>query len=146
MRVGEYRGTKRHPYHISAGGVVWQKSGDDKIDVLLLHRFKSEHWHCDSWHLPKGTRHYGETLKQTAIQEIEEGTGYRVETGKRSVFSNRLMKRTEQLLTRKIIIIFASHLIRLGGGVTEHGGVRWVGILKAKKLLTDESAWEKRKK
>ncbi len=62
--------------HISSGGVVY-KEQNKKIKYLVMYRKKT-----DSWHLPKGTKNYGENLKDTARREIKEETGQKVKLEK----------------------------------------------------------------
>ncbi|MBE7517647.1 MAG: NUDIX hydrolase [Thermoflexaceae bacterium] len=63
---------------VSAGGVVWRRSPDGQVQVVVCGR-QSE----DSWGLPKGTPDAGESLEQTAQREVEEETGLRVRVGEK---------------------------------------------------------------
>jgi len=53
----------------TAGGVVWRRNAQDKIEILLIQDAK------DRWTIPKGHIEEGETAKQTAEREIGEETG-----------------------------------------------------------------------
>jgi 8-oxo-dGTP pyrophosphatase MutT (NUDIX family) len=55
---------------IAAGGIVI----DDENRVLLVHRPR-----YDDWSFPKGKLDSGESPLETAIREVREETGYRVE-------------------------------------------------------------------
>jgi 8-oxo-dGTP pyrophosphatase MutT (NUDIX family) len=55
----------------ASGGVLVHEG-----EVLLVHRPK-----YDDWSLPKGKPHGDETDEATALREVEEETGYRVELG-----------------------------------------------------------------
>ena len=60
----------------SAGGVVLKHNNDGKLSVALCHR------RSDSlWALPKGTPEEGESVGDTAVREVTEETGLRVELG-----------------------------------------------------------------
>src|SRR5258708_30577107 len=63
---------------VSAGGVVWRRLPEGRLEVVLCGR------HSDAvWGLPKGTPDKGETLEQTALREVREETGLLVEIGAR---------------------------------------------------------------
>jgi 8-oxo-dGTP pyrophosphatase MutT (NUDIX family) len=57
-----------HPV-LAAGGVVWRRTGDGDIEVVLVHRPR-----YDDWSLPKGKLDPGETDEQAALREVEEET------------------------------------------------------------------------
>jgi 8-oxo-dGTP diphosphatase len=61
----------RTAHDVSAGGVVFRVEGR-AIEVVLVGR-------DDRWNLPKGTPELGETLPQTAMREVTEETGLRVQ-------------------------------------------------------------------
>jgi 8-oxo-dGTP diphosphatase len=60
----------------AAGGVVWRRGGDDRPEVLLVHRPA-----YDDWTFPKGKREKGETDEACAVRELEEETGLRCRLG-----------------------------------------------------------------
>ena len=61
---------------VSAGGIVYRKDADS-IFVVVCGR------NCPiSFNLPKGTPEPHETRGQTALREVEEETGLRVQLGK----------------------------------------------------------------
>ncbi|HET7489887.1 MAG TPA: NUDIX hydrolase [Acidimicrobiales bacterium] len=55
----------------AAGGVVW-RTGDDGVEVLLVHRPK-----YDDWTLPKGKADGDELDEDCALREVREETGLR---------------------------------------------------------------------
>jgi 8-oxo-dGTP pyrophosphatase MutT (NUDIX family)/phosphohistidine phosphatase SixA len=59
----------------AAGAVCWRRI-EDRIEVLLIHRTRRK-----DVSLPKGKVDPGETLPETAVREIEEETGLRVNLG-----------------------------------------------------------------
>jgi 8-oxo-dGTP pyrophosphatase MutT (NUDIX family) len=56
----------------AAGGVVWRRGDDGRVEVLLVHRPK-----YDDWTLPKGKLDAGERYQDAARREVEEETGVR---------------------------------------------------------------------
>lgn len=67
-------GTPRQPVEkaVSAGGVVYRRSGDD-TEVVICGRDSD-----GVWGLPKGTPDPGESLEETAVREVSEETGLHV--------------------------------------------------------------------
>ncbi len=58
----------------AGGGVIWRtKRG--ALQVFLIHRPDRD------WSVPKGKREPGESMKQCALREVEEETGFRCELG-----------------------------------------------------------------
>jgi 8-oxo-dGTP pyrophosphatase MutT (NUDIX family) len=60
----------------AAGGVVWRRTSNDKVKVLLVHRPR-----YDDWSLPKGKLDDGESARSAALREVEEETGLRCKAG-----------------------------------------------------------------
>ena len=54
----------------AAGGVVWRRSGDGPVLVLVVHRPR-----YDDWSLPKGKADDGELDADCALREVREETG-----------------------------------------------------------------------
>jgi 8-oxo-dGTP pyrophosphatase MutT (NUDIX family) len=54
----------------AAGGVVWRRSPEGRLEVLLVHRP-----HYDDWSLPKGKLDPGETAEEAAVREVHEEAG-----------------------------------------------------------------------
>lgn len=62
----------------AAGAVVWQPGPDSTVEIAVIHRPR-----YDDWSLPKGKVDRGETEPLTAVREILEETGHRVQLGSR---------------------------------------------------------------
>jgi 8-oxo-dGTP pyrophosphatase MutT (NUDIX family) len=58
---------------VSCGGLPVRRRGG-RIEILLIKQFA----HKDSWGIPKGHMHEGETHEQTALREIREEAGIEV--------------------------------------------------------------------
>ena len=61
---------------MAAGGVVWRRSGDGVLEVVLVHRPR-----YDDWSLPKGKLDPGETDEQAALREVREECSIEAELG-----------------------------------------------------------------
>jgi len=119
----EYRAAPGGPiYHISAGGVVYKKFGNEYKFLLLGRRNKAG---TIVYHLPKGTLHVGETLEHCAVREIAEEAGVVVLLksyigGRHAVFDY------EDVQYDKIIHYFiASYVQEAGEMDDEHDFRQW---------------------
>lgn len=63
---------------VSAGGVVWRRTTAGDVEVVLCGRTADR-----VWGLPKGTPDADEPIEATAIREVQEETGLKVEPGPR---------------------------------------------------------------
>ncbi len=63
---------------VSAGGVVWRRSPEGDVEVVVCGRRSDQFWG-----LPKGTPEGDEGLEGAAQREVEEETGLRVRVGER---------------------------------------------------------------
>jgi 8-oxo-dGTP pyrophosphatase MutT (NUDIX family) len=62
----------------SCGGLPWRLR-EGKLEVLLIKQFA----HKDSWGIPKGHMHEGETAEQCALREVREEAGVEIVLGPR---------------------------------------------------------------
>lgn len=60
----------------AAGGVVWRRSPQGALEILLVHRPR-----YDDWTVPKGKLGAGEPHAAAALREVEEETGLRCALG-----------------------------------------------------------------
>jgi 8-oxo-dGTP pyrophosphatase MutT (NUDIX family) len=118
---------------VSAGGIVY-RHGAEEAEVVLCGRPSR-----GLWALPKGTPEPSETLEQTALREVSEETGLRVEievkVGEieywftRAEVGKRFRKRVHHYLMRPI-----------GGDTADHDAeydeVRWFPVTEARQRLT----------
>lgn len=117
---------------VSAGGVVY-RLGEQGLEVVLCgHRAEG------LWLLPKGTPEAGETLQETAVREVEEETGLRVEIERkigsmRYEFSGSNGTRYHKRVLHHLMTPVSGHLSRHDG---EFDDVRWFPTEEALRLLT----------
>lgn len=64
------------PPVLAAGGVVWRRDGNGRLQVVLIHRAR-----YDDWSLPKGKLDPGETDEEAARREVREETTLVTELG-----------------------------------------------------------------
>ncbi len=139
----EYRTTKDWPYHVSAGGVIYQIENQE-TEILLLYRsakFNSEtnREAKDTWHLPKGTLHYGETIEDCAIREIREEASVEVEI--QAYLGSRIADwQSESCHKIKNAHYFLMKYLGESDGAMddEHESKGWFPLHKAKDLLPFE--------
>ena len=60
----------------AAGGILWRRSDDGTVEVLVVHRPR-----YDDWSFAKGKCDPGETFAETAEREVLEETGFSVAFG-----------------------------------------------------------------
>lgn len=61
---------------VSAGGLIWRRYGDGKIEVVLVRPTGKE-----TWVLPKGHVEPGESVLDAALREAREESGLKVKAG-----------------------------------------------------------------
>lgn len=65
------------PVQVRAAGGLVLRTGDDGIEVAVVHRPR-----YDDWSLPKGKVDPGETDEECALREVREETGLRCRLGR----------------------------------------------------------------
>lgn len=115
----------------SAGGVVHRTEGG-RLEIVLVRRRQPP-----LWALPKGTPDSGETLAETAIREVSEESGLRVEIEEpiRAISYFFVHGRTR---FHKTVHFYLMH--PTGGRLEDHDHefdeVRWLQIDEALRLMT----------
>jgi len=126
---------KQEKIHISSGGIIYKIFPNKEIRILLLYRKRT-----NSWHLPKGTKENKESLEKTALREVTEETGYKVEKEK---YLGKLPSFKEDKTPKITHYYLMKPVKRLANHDKEHDRLEWVGIEKAKKLLSQFRKFEK---
>lgn len=113
----------------AAGGVVWRRTHDHDIEIVLVHRPT-----YDDWTLPKGKRSRRETDEQAALREVEEETGLRCHLGP-ELSSTRY---TDAKGRPKIVRYWAMGVDRQQAWSPNHeiDDWKWVVESEAEKILT----------
>ncbi|MEX1045888.1 MAG: NUDIX hydrolase [Actinomycetota bacterium] len=127
-------------YEVSAGGVVYRRSGEQVKVVLASRRTRKGDL---AWGLPKGLIEEGEPQEETARREVREETGLEAEIeaplGKISYFYV-----WEGVRIRKVVHFFLMQVT--GGDVSRHDHemeeVRWFPLDEAVKLASYKSERE----
>ncbi len=116
----------------AAGAVVWRVV-DGKLKILLIHRTKYR-----DITLPKGKVDPGEMLAQTAVREVHEETGIRVNLGVPVGVSRYFMRPKRQKVVHYWAAEATDAAIRRSTFVpnSEIAALEWVGLKKARKLLS----------
>lgn len=116
----------------AAGAVVWRLT-DDKLRVLLIHRTKYR-----DVTLPKGKVDPGEMLAQTAVREVHEETGIRVDLGVPVGVSRYFMRPKRQKVVHYWAAEATEAAIRKSTFVPNHeiAALEWVSLKKARKNLS----------
>jgi 8-oxo-dGTP pyrophosphatase MutT (NUDIX family) len=113
----------------AAGGVVWRR-GPKGLEVLLIHRPR-----YGDWSFPKGkAKGEAESDEETALREVEEEVGLRLEPGPELESTRYRDSKGRQ----KVVRYWAMELpdgedAIAGDGVDE---VRWAGLDEAEQRLT----------
>ena len=119
---------------LAAGGVVWRRTADATVEVLVVHRPK-----YDDWSLPKGKLRSREHRVDAALREVQEETGLRVRIGKELPSASYVDRNGND----KIVWYWAME--PLEGQFEPHDEVdeiRWVPFARLRQLLTYERDME----
>ncbi|HHY07123.1 MAG: NUDIX domain-containing protein [Lawsonella sp.] len=111
---------------LAAGAVVWRKTTEGEIEVLLEHRPN-----YDDWSLPKGKLDSGESPLLAAVREIYEETGYHVRLGK---FLRRIHYPNSRKNVEKVVYFWSAEAV--GGEFVPNGEVDKVAWVSVEKALT----------
>lgn len=116
----------------AAGAVVWRLV-DAKLCILLIHRTKYR-----DVTLPKGKVDPGEMLAQTAVREVHEETGIRVDLGVPVGVSRYFMRPRRQKVVHYWAAEATEDAIRSSTFVPnqEIAAIEWVSLKKARKNLS----------
>ena len=126
--------TQRRVEHlVSAGGVVYRIAGD-QVEVVICGIGNPP-----IWGLPKGTPNPGESLEQTAIREVTEETGLRVEAGSYiDSITYWFVRGTDHVRCQKRVHFYL--MSPKGGSLSLHDlefdEVEWVSASEALKTLS----------
>ena len=112
----------------AAGGVVWRRSAEGVIEVLLVHRPR-----YDDWTVPKGKLDPGEPHPDGALREVEEETGLRCALGPELVSTSYHDRRGRPKHVRYWAMTPVDGRFTPTDEVDE---VRWLPVEKAAELLT----------
>lgn len=114
----------------AAGGVVWRRTAQHVVDVLLIHRP-----HRQDWSLPKGKRRRNESALECAIREVHEETGMRATIGHELPGTRYTDRKGRQKQVRYWSMHQPEGLFRPNGEVDE---IRWLRLERVGELLTYE--------
>lgn len=116
----------------AAGAVVWRLV-EDKLCVLLIHRTKYR-----DVTLPKGKVDPGEMLAQTAVREVHEETGIRVNLGVPVGISRYFIRPKRQKVVHYWAAEATEEAIRASTFLPnkEIAALEWVSLKKARKNLS----------
>jgi 8-oxo-dGTP pyrophosphatase MutT (NUDIX family) len=119
----------------SAGGIVCRYMSSGEIEVLLVGGTESE---AQYWGFPKGKQEPGEIIEATAVREILEETGIRVELLALAGISMYDFANASGKIRHKIVRFYLARPLGpdMPGGDSEHREIRWVPIEQAYRLLT----------
>ena len=114
----------------AAGGVVWRRSGEGAVEVLVVHRPR-----YDDWSLPKGKADPGESDADCALREVEEETGFTCRLGAELLPTSYRDNKGRP----KTVRYWAMEPVSGDGGFTpnaEIDEIRWLPAPEAVKLLS----------
>jgi 8-oxo-dGTP diphosphatase len=113
----------------AAGGVVWRR-GPKGLEVLLIHRPR-----YGDWSFPKGkAKGEAESDEETAVREVEEEVGLRLEPGPELESTRYRDSKGRQKVVRYWAMELPDGADAIAGdGVDE---VRWAGLGEAEQQLT----------
>jgi len=137
-------GATRTAREFSAGGVIWRRTNDEPIEVILVRPAGRA-----AWALPKGQLERGESAEAAAIRECAEETGLTVRVTSKLGDINYVYSRREPP-NGSLVRIFKKvsfFLMELISGEphpqeSEIDEVRWVDIDEALRMASYKSEHE----
>jgi 8-oxo-dGTP pyrophosphatase MutT (NUDIX family) len=112
----------------AAGGLVWPRSADGLVEIVLVHRPA-----YDDWSLPKGKLLDGESERDAALREVEEETGLRCRLGRDLGISSYRDSRGRAKTVRYWEMTPAGGRLAATNEVDE---ARWVPVAEARDALS----------
>ena len=112
----------------AAGGVLWRRTDDVGLQVLLVHRPR-----YDDWTLPKGKLEAGEQHVDAAVREVREETGLVAEVGPELPSTHYRDRRDRPKVVRYWAMTPTGGRFVPGDEVDE---VRWCSVHDASAMLT----------
>jgi len=112
----------------AAGGVVWRRSPEGALEVLLVHRPR-----YDDWTVPKGKLDADEDHAEAALREVAEETGLRCTLGPELLATSYRDRRGRPKRVRYWAMEPVGGRFRATDEVDD---VRWLGIDVARARLT----------
>jgi len=107
----------------SCGGLPVRRR-EGKVEVLLIKQFA----HKDSWGIPKGHMHEGETQEQCAIREIREEAGVEVKLGQRLPDVGTVFRDEDKTVVSWLTEVVGSDEPRHDDPDSEVADARWFDI------------------
>ena len=123
---------------LAAGGVVWRRNENKKIEVVIVHRPK-----YDDWSFPKGKADLKEALIACAFREILEETNITTQFGP---FIGQVEYQTSEGLKQVSYWAAKAIDVKAFNANSEVDQVKWVEISEVKQILSMDSDKEILKK
>lgn len=114
----------------SCGAVVW-RINEGKLELLLIKQFA----HKDSWGIPKGHVHEGESLEECALREVREETGVNVKLGTRLPDCTANLKNENKTVVSFLAVPVGSHEPLHDDPDSEVADARWIPVDALPKLV-----------
>jgi len=108
---------------MSCGGLPWRQR-DGRIEVLLIKQFA----HKDSWGIPKGHMHPGETQEECAIREVREEAGVQVVLGMKLPDVGCLTQNEDKTVVSWLCTVVGSDDPRHDDPDSEVADARWFDV------------------
>jgi 8-oxo-(d)GTP phosphatase len=108
---------------VSCGGLPWRVV-DGRVQVLLIKQFSTR----DSWGIPKGHQHDGETLEQTALREVREEAGVEVTLEQRLPDAHATFRNEDKVVVSWLCTVVGNDEPRHDDPDSEVADARWFHI------------------